>query len=181
MKDAPPRSAMLALPIHAHTVFVLHRPHYPENVGAAARAMKTMGFTRLTLVKPSRLASPEHEMALKMAVKSRDVLTEAPCVEALSTAVGAATLVLATTARTGVSGVLQPREAATLACRHVAAGGTVAVVFGNEKSGLTAEELTLGHERVRIPMAAHQPSVNLAQAVQIIAYELFVAALDARA
>ena len=77
MKEAPPRAAMLALAIHEHTEFVLVTPHYPENVGAVARAIKTMGFTRLTLVKPSRIASPEHEMARKMAVKSGDVLDQA--------------------------------------------------------------------------------------------------------
>jgi tRNA/rRNA methyltransferase len=171
---------MLSLPIHARTRFVLDRPHYPENVGAVARAIKTMGFTHLTLVKPSRIAIPEHEMAQKMAVKSRDVLQDARRYASLAEALEGCTFVLATTSRTGVSGVLQPREAAQLVQRHASAGGTTAIVFGNEKTGLAAEDLTLGHERVRIPMAAHQPSINLAQATQIIAYELFLAALEAR-
>jgi tRNA (cytidine32/uridine32-2'-O)-methyltransferase len=139
-----------------------------------------MGFARLVLVKPGRLAVPEHEMAAKMAVKSRDVLQAALCCDTLQQAVADAKLVLATTARRGVSGVVEPRDAARLALEVAAAGAQVAVVFGNEKSGLGAEDLQLSHERVRIPMAADQPSVNLAQAVQIIAYALFVAALDAR-
>lgn len=180
MKEAPPRSAMLTLPIHASTRFVLDRPHYPENVGAVARAIKTMGFTQLSLVKPSRIAIPSHEMARKMAVKSCDVLDEAWIHSNLTEALAERSLVLATTSRSGVSGVLQPREAARIAQGRVTRGGTIAVVFGNEKTGLNAEDLTLAHERVRIPMAAAQPSVNLAQATQIIAYELFLAALDAR-
>jgi tRNA (cytidine32/uridine32-2'-O)-methyltransferase len=171
---------MLRLPVHAATRFVLVRPHYPENVGASARALKTMGFTRLVLVKPGRLAVPEHEMAMKMAVKSQDVLLSALCCNTLQQAVADADLVLATTARRGVSGVLEPRDAGRLVLEHAEGGAQVAVVFGNEKTGLGAEDLRLSHERVRIPMAADQPSVNLAQAVQLVAYALFVAALDAR-
>ena len=171
---------MLSLPIHAATRFVLVRPHYPENVGAAARAMKTMGFTRLVLVKPGRLAVPEHEMAGKMAVKSRDVLEPAHRCSTLSEAIADASLVLATTARRGVSGVLQPRAACRLAHEHAVRGASVALLFGNEKTGLSLPELELSHHRIRIPMAADQPSINLAQAVQILAYELLLAALDAR-
>src|SRR5438045_888212 len=69
---------MLELSIHPLVKFVLVRPHYPENVGAAARAMKTMGFTRLVLVKPGKMAEPSHVMAVKMAVKSLDVLEASP-------------------------------------------------------------------------------------------------------
>ena len=68
---------MLSLPIARSAIFVLVRPHYPENVGAVARAMKVMGLTRLVLVKPGRIAVPEHEMARRMAVKSLDVLAAA--------------------------------------------------------------------------------------------------------
>jgi TrmH family RNA methyltransferase len=171
---------MLCLPIHSATRFVLVRPHYPENVGAAARAMKTMGFFQLVLVKPGRLAVPEHEMAKKMAVKSRDVLDPALRCATVAEAVSDATLVFATTSRRGISGVLQPREAARAACDQVLAGGRVALVFGNEKTGLGPEDLAIAHQRIRIPMAADQPSVNLAQAVQVLAYELLLAALDAR-
>ena len=171
---------MLSLPIHAATRFVLVRPHYPENVGAAARAIKTMGFTRLVLVKPGRLAVPEHEMAQKMAVKSRDVLAPARICATTDEAVANATLIFATTSRRGVSGVLQPRAASRLVLEHSCTGGNVAILFGNEKTGLSQDDLGLSHEIIRIPMAADQPSINLAQAVQVLAYELMVAALDAR-
>jgi TrmH family RNA methyltransferase len=170
----------LRLPIHEATRFVLVRPHYPENVGATARAVKTMGFTQLVLVKPGRLAVPEHEMAFKMAVKSWDVLGEARRVEDLASAVAGADLVLATTSRRGFSGVIQPREAAARAVRHAAGGGKIAFLFGNEKTGLSEADHAWATLHVRIPMAADQPSVNLAQATQIIAYELFVEALAER-
>jgi TrmH family RNA methyltransferase len=171
----------LKLPIHAATQFVLVRPHYPENVGAVARAIKTMGFTQLTLIKPGRLAVPEHEMAFKMAVKSWDVLNEARRCDDLGSALPGVSLVLATTARRGFSGIIQPREAALRAVEHAASGGKVAFLFGNEKSGLSEAEHAWATLHVRIPMAADQPSVNLAQATQILAYELFVTALAERA
>lgn len=169
----------LRLPIHVATSFVLVRPHYPENVGAAARAIKTQGFTSLALVKPGRLAAPEHEMALKMAVKSKDVLRAATRFETLAEAVSGADWVLATTSRRGMR-VQQPREMAREAVERAARGERIAIVFGNEKTGLSEAELELCPRRVRIPMAADQPSINLAQATQIIAYELLLAALDAK-
>jgi len=171
----------LRLAIHEATQFILVRPHYPENVGATARAIKTMGFTRLTLVKPGRLAVPEHEMAFKMAVKSWDVLNDARRVDDLASALADVSLVFATTARRGFSGILQPREAAARAVQHAASGGKVAFLFGNEKTGLSEADHAWAPLHVRIPMAADQPSVNLAQATQIIAYELFVEALAERA
>jgi TrmH family RNA methyltransferase len=171
---------VLSLPIHDAATFVLVRPHYPENVGAAARAIKTMGFTRLALVKPGRLALPEHEMALKMAVKSRDVLSSAECHPTLAEALAGAEWVVATTSRRGVSGVLTPRAAAPRWIERAAAGAHIALLFGNEKTGLAATEVEQADERVRIPMAADQPSINLAQAAQVVAYELFLAALAAR-
>ena len=171
----------LSLPIHAATRFVLVRPHYPENVGAAARAIKTMGFLQLALVKPGRLAVPEHEMAFKMAVRAWDVLNEARRADDLPSALLDTDLVFATTARRGFSGVIQPREAAARAVAHAASGGKIAFLFGNEKTGLSVDEHEVANFHVRIPMAADQPSINLAQAVQLIAYELLVEALAERA
>jgi len=171
---------MLQLPIHPLLQFVLVRPHYPENVGAAARAMKTMGFTRLVLVKPGKMAEPGHVMAIKMAVKSLDVLEAAPVVPNVQAALADVDFTFATTARRGVSGVFTARRAAREAVQRAARGERLAFIFGNEKTGLAEEDLMGAHARVRIPMAADQPSVNLGQAVQLMAYELFVAALEAR-
>jgi len=170
---------MLQLPIHPLTSFVLVRPHYPENVGAAARAMKTMGFTRLVLVKPGKMAEPSHVMAVKMAVKSLDVLQSAPVVPSVQEALEGVMYTYATTARRGVSGVLSARRAARDAVERAARGEQIAFVFGNEKTGLE-EDVVGAQARVRIPMVADQPSINLGQAVQLMAYELFVAALEAR-
>lgn len=171
---------VLRLPIHAVTRFVLVGPHYPENVGACARALKTMGFTRLGLVKPGRLAHPDHEMAVKMAVRSLDVLAQIEVFDNLDEALVGTDLVAATTARRGVSGVLSPRRAAANAVDAAAQGRQIGLVFGNEKTGLTRDELHHAQLLVRIPMAADQPSINLAQAVQILAYELFSTALERR-
>jgi tRNA (cytidine32/uridine32-2'-O)-methyltransferase len=172
---------VLELPVTRAATFILVRPHYPENVGAAARAIKTMGITRLALVKPGRLAVPEHEMALKMAVKAWDVLESVSRHETLADAVHGVTHVFGTTSRRGVSGIVSPRQVAALSVAAARRAESVAFVFGNEKTGLAAEDLALCSELIRIPMAADQPSINLAQAVQLVAYELFVAGLEARA
>lgn len=171
---------MLELPIHVLTRFVLVRPHYPENVGASARAMKTMGFQQLVLVKPGKMAEPGHVMAIKMAVKSLDVLEAAPVVPNVTEALTGVSHTYATTARRGVTGVLTARRAAQDAVERALAGERLAFVFGNEKTGLAEDDLLGAGSRVRIPMAADQPSINLGQAVQLMAYELFVAALEAR-
>lgn len=178
MNETPSRR--LSLPIHALVSFVLVRPHYPENVGASARAMKTMGFSDLVLVKPGRLAVPGHEMAFKMAVRSWDVLYGARVVPRVTDAVEGATLVCATTSRSGVSGIYTARAAARKIAERAAHGERTAILFGNEKTGLSEEDSAPASASIRIPMVASQPSINLAQAVQIIAYELFMAALEAR-
>ena len=172
---------MLKLPIHSTVQFVLVTPHYPENVGAAARAIKTMGFSRLALVKPGRLAVPEHEMAHRMAVKAWDVLQNAVVYSSVEEAVNGADIVAATTSRRGVSGILNARQFASVAVDAAACQKQVTVLFGNEKTGLSSDTVDQLDIRIRIPMAADQPSVNLAQAIQIVAYELFVTALDRRA
>jgi tRNA/rRNA methyltransferase len=168
------------MPITRAASFVLVHPHYPENVGAAARAIKTMGITDLVLVKPSRLAVPEHEMARKMAVKSWDVLEGARRTTTLREALATCDFAFATTSRRGVSGVIAPRQAAALTLERAALGEKVAFVFGNEKTGLAQDDVESCDLPIRIPMAAEQPSINLAQAVQLIAYELFLAGLGAR-
>jgi tRNA (cytidine32/uridine32-2'-O)-methyltransferase len=171
---------MLELPIHRAMRFVLVSPHYPENVGAACRALKAMGFAKLGLVTPAPLALPTHPMAQKMAVKSLDVLDSAELFDDLATAIAGSDVVVGTTARRGVSNVLPPDRLADTLTSLSAEGKRITMVFGNEKSGLTSEQLAHCNLLVRIPLAADQPSLNLAQAVQIITYELFRAALANR-
>lgn len=168
---------MLELPIHRAVRFLLVSPHYPENLGACCRAMKTMGFTQIGIVRPSRLATPDHPMAQKMAVKSWDVLDNAEIYDNVDEAIVGADLVIGSTARRGVT-VISPRELGKRATKLARDKRKIALLFGNEKSGLTSAELALCDAVVRAPIAADQPSLNLAQALQIITYELFVAALE---
>jgi TrmH family RNA methyltransferase len=171
---------MLRLPIHRAVRFLLVTPHYPENVGACCRAIKTMGFSEIGLVKPSKLASVDHPMAEKMAVKSTDVLSSAQIFDNLDEAVVGFDLVVATTSRRGVSGVVGPEAVAERLVSLAGLGKRGCIVFGNEKSGLDAEDMSRADLFLRIPMAADQPSINLAQAVQIVSYQLLRAALDAK-
>jgi tRNA (cytidine32/uridine32-2'-O)-methyltransferase len=172
-------SARVRLKVHEHVGFVLVRPHYPENVGASARAIKTMGFDKLALVRAGRLAVPEHSMAFKMSVRAWDVLAATERHDELETAVSGA-LVFATSSRRGLSGAFTAREAAALIVAEAEQGRPSRILFGNEKTGLTSQELERAEHRLRIPMAGDQPSINLAQAVQLVAYEIFVAGLAAR-
>lgn len=150
--------------------FVLVRPRDPRNVGAACRAMKTMGFTRLAVV----LGEPvDPEQAGVLAHHARDVLEGALFCTGLEQAIGDAVLVAGTTRRRGrerKSFALFPEQ---LAARAAAVGrGTVAVLFGNEDTGLTDAELARCHLAVTIPSSPDFPSLNLSHAVQVVAYEL---------
>lgn len=150
---------------------VLVRPLRPANVAAACRAMKNMGLRSLRLVAPpAGLADPETRA---LAYGAWDVLDAAVTAPGLSDAVADATLVVMTSARPQEA-AWTPRRLAAEAER-LAGGGRVALVFGPEASGLTLEELALGHVTVRIPTHPSQPSLNLAQAVLLLTYELFLA------
>lgn len=153
---------------------VLVEPSHPGNVGAAARAMKTMGLARLVLVAPR--AYP-HAEATALAAGADDVLDAARVVATLDEAIGDCRLVYGCTARSrGVAlPELSPREAAA---RLVASDGAeVALLFGNERVGLSNDELQRCHAAVHIPSDPAYGSLNLAAAVQVLAYELRLAAL----
>ena len=152
---------------------VLCRPSHPGNIGAAARAMKTMGIADLRLVAPARFPAPEAQW---MAAHADDVLAAArvhPLLgEALADCVAA--FALSARSREWSPQVLAPRAAATLALER-AASGPVAFVFGAESAGLTNEELFACQFLVQIPANPAYRSLNLAQAVQVICYEVRVA------
>jgi TrmH family RNA methyltransferase len=153
--------------------FVLVRPSRPANVAAACRALKNMGLRRLCLVDPPpQLASPE---ARALAYGAWDVLDAARHASDLRAAVAARELVVATTGRVEAA-ALTPRRFARRWARR-APGGGVAVVFGPEASGLRRSELELCPLRLHVPTDPAQPSLNLAQAVLLVAYELRLAAL----
>jgi TrmH family RNA methyltransferase len=155
-------------------LFVLVRPWHPENIGAAARAINVMGATRLAIVDPHRRAMPTHRLARKMAVKSENVLLAAQVFPDLHSALRGSSLVYATSSKSHIGGTVDPHFAAREVVSHTGRGGCSAFVFGNEKTGLTEKERALCTRVIRIPMARQQPSLNLAQAVQIIAYEVFL-------
>jgi len=151
---------------------VLCRPSHPGNIGAAARAMKAMGLSDLRLVAPERFPAPEAEW---MATNAGDVLQQAKIHSGLREAIKDCVAAFALSAR--------PREwspqvldARAAAARAVALDGPVAFVFGNEMAGLTNEEMFACQFLVHIPTSKEFSSLNLAQAVQVVAYEIFVAA-----
>lgn len=151
--------------------FVLVATRHPGNIGAAARAMKTMGLTELALVAPE--AFP-HAEATARASGADDLLAGARVVPTLAEAVADCGLVFATSARTRAAYYwpgYTPREAAPRLLA-AAATGAAAVVFGTERTGLTNEELELCGAVIQIPADPAFESLNLAQAVQVIAYEL---------
>lgn len=157
-----------------HFAFVLFKPRSPGNIGAAARALKNMGLRDLRLVAPQPRNS---RTAAAMAVHAADVLAAATRYPDLASAVADRTLVVGTTARTGLyrSESRPLREAASGLVKDSVAN-RIAVVFGPEDCGLTNVELKLCQRLITIPTAPAYPSLNLAQAVMVVAYELMNAA-----
>jgi len=149
---------------------VLVRPEHPGNIGAAARAMKNMGFSALHLVAPRcGHFTPE---ALAMAYGARDVLDGARVHTAPAEAVADARWVVGLSMpRPGRSAPERLAEAAPGIVRHARAHD-VALVFGSEISGLSNDDLAACHQIVAIPTDPAQPSLNLAQAVLLACYEL---------
>ncbi len=151
---------------------VLVRPARPANVGAAARAMKNMGLGVLKLVgPPGALPGPE---ARRLAHGAEDVFDAATVWEDLGAAVAPSTLVVGTSGRPA-PGAWTPRQMAQEAAA-LAGGRRMSLIFGPEATGLTREELALCHRRVHIPTDRAQPSLNLAQAVLLMAYEIRLSA-----
>lgn len=158
---------------------VLSHTSHPGNIGAAARAMRTMGFSRLVLVNPKIFPDPQ---ASAMAAGADDVLATAQVCSSLEEALGGTVLALALTARRRelATEPLWAREAAAelaaVVARDAAAGaGEIALVFGNETSGLSNEELAQCGRWAMIPANPDYSSLNLAAAVQVMCYELRLA------
>ncbi|HVP08592.1 MAG TPA: RNA methyltransferase [Burkholderiales bacterium] len=149
---------------------VLCRPSHPGNIGAAARAMKTMGLSDLRLVKPERYPAPEAQW---MATNAADVLLNSRTHEDLPTAIAdcVAAFALSARPREWSTQVLDVRAAAARA-REL--GGPVAFVFGSEQAGLTNDEMLACQYLVHIPANPEFGSLNLAQAVQVVCYEWFM-------
>jgi tRNA/rRNA methyltransferase len=153
---------------------VLANPSHPGNVGAAARAMKTMGLARLVLVRPKKFPDPE---AAARAAGAGDVLARAAISDTLDEALSGTVFAVALSARHRNLGPqrLQPREAAALIVENAEAG-EVALVFGNETAGLSNEDVRRCQRTVFIPANPEYSSLNLGAAVQVMCYELRLAA-----
>ncbi len=158
---------------------VLCATSHPGNIGAAARAMKTMGLTRLVLVNPKIFPDPQAEA---MASGADDVLVKAKVCASLAEALQGVVLALAMTARRRelATAPLWVRDGA-LELAGMAAQGEVALVFGNETSGLSNEELAQCGCWAMIPTNPDFSSLNLAAAVQVMCYELRMALLGTQA
>jgi tRNA/rRNA methyltransferase len=153
---------------------VLSHTSHPGNIGAAARAMKTMGLRHLYLINPRHYPDPQADA---MAAGADDVLRDAVVCSSIDEALHGVVFTVAMTARLrDISiGVQTPRVAMPLLLQH-AASQPVALLFGTEMSGLTNEEIGKAQALVNIPADPGFSSLNLAAAVQVMGYELSVAA-----
>ena len=153
-----------------HLTIILVRPQSPGNIGSVARAMSNMGLHRLTLVSPLHFPHPEARM---MACGAESLLQQARVVDSLSEAVATCHWLVGTSARRRRyrQASLTPRALAaqlpSMCDQH-----EVGLLFGPEDSGLTVPELNLCHAWVTIPTVATATSLNLAQAVMVLCYEI---------
>ena len=152
---------------------VLVEPQLGENIGAAARAMANFGLSRLRLVKP--LQGWPNERARVMAAGADRVLDGATLFDSLNDAIADCSFVLATTARNHdqAKPVVSAETAAAEMVPRVAAGENVAIIFGRERIGLENHEVGLADRIVTLPVNPAFASLNLAQAVVVVAYEWF--------
>ncbi|HEY1417084.1 MAG TPA: RNA methyltransferase [Myxococcaceae bacterium] len=148
--------------------FVLVHPRTPENLGAAARALKNFGQKDWTWVRPPW--NPDDPRARTLAVGAEDVLASARLASTLEEAVADCSWVVGTSGRARLRPApLDPDTFAAVAARRP---GRIALVFGDERTGLGRDELARCHALTRIPADAAQPSLNLAQAICVYAYAL---------
>lgn len=147
----------------------------PANIGSALRAMKTMGLVRLVLVAPKHYPHPDIDA---LAAGAQDLITQIEVVDTLEQAIADCHVVMGTSARSRTIPwpLLEARPAAESALQSIQHGQHIAVLFGREDRGLTNEELALANFHVTIPVNPDYGVLNVAQAIQIICYELRMAA-----
>lgn len=153
---------------------VLIEPAHPGNIGAVARAMKTMSLRHLVLVRPKIFPSDEAD---RRAMGAVDLLEEAWVVNTLEEAIGDCRLVVGCSARTRSvpHALLDPRECAEKVVLESVTDSPTAVLFGTERTGLANEDLDHCTAQVMIPANPEFSSLNLASAVQLVCYEIFMA------
>jgi tRNA (cytidine32/uridine32-2'-O)-methyltransferase len=152
---------------------ILVNTSHPGNIGSCARAMKTMGLSELYLVAPLQYPHPK---AMELASNAGDILENAIVVDTLDEAINDCALVVGTSTRVRTIPwpLLSPRDFADKA-RVETQHGKIALLYGREQTGLTNDELQRCHFHIQIPTNPEYSSLNIAAAVQVIAYELFVA------
>jgi TrmH family RNA methyltransferase len=153
---------------------ILVRPSHPGNIGSVARAMKTMGLTELYLVSPEKFPSDE---AVALATHAQDILTQAKVVNNITAALENITYVYATSAnsRDVELNCFNPKEVAVDIKFKIKNNHKTAILFGPENHGLNNQDLLLANSLIQIPTQENYHSLNLASAVQIVAYELQMA------
>ncbi len=155
---------------------ILVRPRFPENIGSVARAMKNMGANRLIVVNG---CSPLHANAYKLASGAEDILERAEECFTLGEAISEMGVAVGFTSRGGRE--RQPHltpEALAKKLIPLSQKNAIGLAFGSEKEGLTNDELSLCHHCARIPSMESFPSLNLAQAVMVVCYELFKTSVE---
>ena len=158
-----------------HITIVLNQPRYPENIGSAARAMRNMGIERLIVVNPENY---DINRVLTLATHAAsDVILRAEICSDLAGAVSEYNYVVGTTARLGGQRqVIKHPAALAEKLIPISQENSIAIVFGPEDRGLTNEDIRLCHAMINIPTAEFA-SINLAQSVMLICYELFKTSL----
>ena len=153
---------------------VLVETSHPGNIGSVARAMKTMGLCRLSLVNPKKYPSAEAEA---LSGNAEDVLLNATVYNSIEDAIKESTFVYATSSRNRTIQwpTVNAEEGASMICDQTHSGKEVSILFGREDRGLTNEELQLANTHIEIPANPEYPVLNLAMSAQIVAYEILKA------
>ncbi|APR70506.1 TrmJ/YjtD family RNA methyltransferase [Acinetobacter haemolyticus] len=160
-----------------HVRIVMVNTTLPANIGSALRAMKTMGLSKLVLVAPKTYPHPDIDA---LAAGAQDLIEHIDIVETLEQAIQDCHLVFGTSARSRTIPwpLLDVRPAAKEALHAASQQQNIAIVFGREDRGLTNEELALANYHLTIPVNPEYGVLNVAQAIQVVCYELRMAALE---
>ena len=181
-KPKQPTESFRALPVEvpknlSNIRIILFEPREPGNIGSVARVVKGMGLPQLYLVNPVPFRN--EDAAWNMAHGARDILKQCEVVPELKDALTGIQFLVGTTHRRRDVRLPQPvsaRDAANTIA-SVSQDKNVALLFGREDFGLSTDQMSLCQLTASVPMATKNPSLNLAQAVQIFAYEVFMASL----
>ena len=159
---------------------VLVETSHPGNIGSVARAMKTMGLSKLSLINPRKFPSGE---ANALSGNATDILENAQVYKTIEDAIKTSTFVYATSSRNRTIQwpTINVEEAAELILNQTTAQKEISILFGREDRGLTNEELQLANTHIEIPANPDYPVLNLAMSAQILSYEIFKASHNTEA